>query len=155
MILDKVENAAFYASVLPYNGRAFSILKDSMLIHQPDGKYVIEEGRFWYMVQRYETRPAELCKFESHDQFADIHFMVSGEELIGHTFREGLQVSSPYDAEGDKTYYEHKPLAQLNAIRLSPGCFAIFFPQDVHMPCLQNEQAGPVHKVVFKLPSKC
>ena len=57
MIFDKIENASLYASLSPYIAKAFSILRDPALIHQPDGKYVIEENRMWYMVQRYEPNP--------------------------------------------------------------------------------------------------
>jgi YhcH/YjgK/YiaL family protein len=153
MIVDKIENAGQYASVLPDMARVLELLSNSRLLHQPDGKYLFAENRIRYLVQRYATKPAEACKLESHERFIDIQLVVRGEELVGHSFRDSLQIAAPYDSEGDKTYYVHKVPGEMNLIRLSAGHFAIFFPQDAHMPCVQGDASCDVHKIVVKVPS--
>jgi YhcH/YjgK/YiaL family protein len=147
-----MENASLYAAISPDFARAFEILGNSEILHGKDGRYDLEGSRIWYSVQRYKTKPEDTCNFESHRKFIDIQLIVSGEEFIGHSYLDGLQTRSPYDAVSDKALYEHKPLGELSVIRLSAGMFGIFFPHDVHLPCLQTNKISDVHKVVVKVP---
>jgi YhcH/YjgK/YiaL family protein len=152
MIYDKLENAGLYAVLGPDFARAWDLLRNSQIIHGADGKYSLEGSRIWYLIQRYQTKPANLCNFESHRKYIDIQFIVSGEELIGHSYPDQLRVLSPYDAVADKALYEGKPIAELTTVRLSGGMFGIFFPHDAHLPCLQSGATSDVHKVVIKVP---
>ena len=34
---------------------------------------------------------------------------------------------------------------------MTDGCYAIFFPEDVHRPCCQMGQAEDVKKIVLKI----
>ena len=153
MICDKLENANLYAAFGPEFARAFDLLRNREIINGADGKYNLEGGRIWYLIQRYKTKPASSCNFESHRNYIDIQFIVSGEELIGHSYPDLLRILSPYDIASDKTLYEGKPLPELSTVRLAGGMFGIFFPHDAHMPCLQADGAADVHKVVIKVPA--
>ncbi len=152
MICDKLENADLYAALGPEFAQALDLLRSSQIINGADGKYSLEGSRIWYLIQRYKTKPVNSCNFESHRKFVDIQFIVSGEELIGHSYPDHLTILSAYDAVSDKTLYEVRTLEKLSMIRLSGGMFGIFFPHDAHLPCLQSGETSDVHKVVIKVP---
>jgi len=55
----------------------------------------------------------------------------------------------PYDVENDFLKLE----GETDRLTLNPGTFAVFFPDDGHMPMLQlADGASQVKKVVFKVP---
>ena len=54
-----------------------------------------------------------------------------------------------YSEEKDAAFYEAEIPAQ--ELMLSDGYFAIYWPQDGHMPCLSAEGALMVKKVVVKI----
>jgi YhcH/YjgK/YiaL family protein len=47
----------------------------------------------------------------------------------------------------DYTFYE----GNTSLVRVSKGMFTIFFPDDLHQPCVQTELASEVKKVVIKV----
>lgn len=49
--------------------------------------------------------------------------------------------------EKDYTFYE----GTTSLVRVSKGMFTIFFPDDLHQPCVQTESAAEVKKVVIKV----
>lgn len=51
-----------------------------------------------------------------------------------------------YDNEKDVEFFDDDPEFWF---KLEAGMFAIFFPEDAHMPQICR---GPIHKVVVKLP---
>jgi YhcH/YjgK/YiaL family protein len=74
--------------------------------------------------------------------------MVAGEELMGWANTSLLQIGQHYDADRDVAFYH----GQGSLFRVPTGYFAIFFPQDGHMPCLTvGERPQPVRKVVIKI----
>jgi YhcH/YjgK/YiaL family protein len=62
-----------------------------------------------------------------------------------------LEEEAPYDAERDVTFY--KALVPDSSIVLSPGCFAVLYPEDVHRPqaSVVEDAPGKVTKVVVKV----
>ena len=58
---------------------------------------------------------------------------------------ECQRVSSPYDAGKDIGFFHDRPPTWL---ALSPGHFALFFPEDAHAPLAGD---GPAHKAVVKV----
>ncbi|WP_405082335.1 YhcH/YjgK/YiaL family protein [Paenibacillus chitinolyticus] len=47
-----------------------------------------------------------------------------------------------------------EPAAEEERLRLTPGMYAVFFPEDIHRPGLRSgdgEPASPIRKAVFKI----
>lgn len=95
--------------------------------------------------------PKEQARFESHDRFFDIQFMVEGEELFGYVPRD-LVSSEPYDAQNDMTFHAEpeNPLAA-SYILLKKGDLAIVPPEDAHKPRCAAGEPKPVVKIVVKV----
>ena len=65
-------------------------------------------------------------------------------------FSPDLQVTVPYNADQDVAFYAS--LVPDSNIVLSPGRFAVLYPEDVHRPQgAVDNVPGPVTKVVVKV----
>ena len=149
MIVDRLENADLYLASSPRFAKAFDALRNPRFVHQPDGRYEIDGDRIFCLIQRYTTRPPEKCVVESHRRYIDIQLVVTGVELVRVAHPEGLETTQAYDASSDKALY--RPIETMSAVRLGAENFAVFFPHDAHMPCLQAGEPSDVHKAVVKV----
>lgn len=149
MILDRIENHAFYPFGSAWKA-AFDFLK-TVTPEMEDKKYTLQGDGLYAAVASYSTKARDVAKLETHRKYVDIQVLISGTEIIEFFHENGLTVKVPYNPEKDITFYEapENPLAQMT---LTPGQFAVFFPEDAHMPCLTTgNSAQPVKKVVIKI----
>jgi biofilm protein TabA len=149
MICDRLTNAPLYAGLGARIGRALDAVSNPALQSRPDGRYDIDGDRLFCLVQRYTTRTADKCNLESHRKYIDVQLIVTGEEDILHANPDGLVVRQVYEPGGDKALYH--PVDGMTRLRLRGGEFAVFFPHDAHMPCLQAGGPCQVHKLVAKV----
>jgi len=116
-------------------------------------------GRGIFIVlQVTETGIATDGFFEAHKDFADVHVPLEGDESIGYTPLDSRAVPGGpipvYDASksDDITYAPFKSDGEMTVIRLIPGMYAWFDPDDVHMPRLQTDGPSHLKKIVIKVP---
>ncbi|MFA5330223.1 MAG: YhcH/YjgK/YiaL family protein [Prolixibacteraceae bacterium] len=147
MILDKLENTALYSGISENLGKGFEFLKNTDLNNLEIGKYEIEGKNVFALVSEYETKKAEDCRLEAHRAYADIQFIVSGKEAIGFAALENQTVLTEYTSEKDIIFFT----GETSPLILESGMFAVFFPQDVHRPCMQIDGPEKVKKVVIKV----
>lgn len=148
MILDSLSNSARYRAVHPSFPRAFQWL-EAYDPSTPDGRYEIGGPDLVAIVQRYETAPDSLKKWETHRLHGDVQFMVSGSELVGYAPRSLLSVQTPYNPEKDAEFYT-PPAGRVSRLNLEEGSFAVFFPEDGHQPGVMDGNPAGIHKVVIK-----
>ncbi|WP_167613741.1 YhcH/YjgK/YiaL family protein [Maribellus sediminis] len=125
----------------------FKLLVETDLKSLEPGRIDINEN-VYAVVSEYETKNPLDAKYESHRKFIDLQYIISGEEYIGLTHRKDLDVISPYDEEKDIAFFEFDGGDMLLA---SPSTYFIFFPEDIHRPCIQVNEASIVRKIVFKI----
>ena len=148
MIVDHIAHADLYAPLSPRFSKGLAFLKQLDFEALQPGRNEID-GSLFAMRQEYETRPLEKGLWEAHRKYADIQFVVEGVELAGVTPLESTCVSQEYQEDKDCSLHTGTG----DFFRLGAGQFAIFFPQDVHMPCIAvAETPSPVKKVVVKVP---
>ncbi|MDE3124023.1 MAG: YhcH/YjgK/YiaL family protein [Bacteroidota bacterium] len=147
MIIDYLENLHYYA-FQPHLLQAFSFLQQPELFAIPDGKYEIDGLRIFALVNSYETVLPELEFMESHLKYIDIHYVVSGQELIGHGFLHQQPQQKQVDVVNDCITYTSYPSFYS---KLEAGMFGVFFPNDMHMPGIQNDKKFFVKKIVLKV----
>lgn len=95
----------------------------------------------------YETLPREETFFEAHEEYADIHILLSGEENIGISAPEGLRETGR-DPETDFIGYE----GEVESLcRMTPGKILIAFPKEAHMVKIQRSGPVQVEKAVVKV----
>ena len=113
-----------------------------------DGTYEISGPEMRASVQSYETQARELCRFESHVDFIDIQFTISGVEGIDWSPRSLLEKEGAF---GNDVQFWRPPADGYTTLLQSAGRFAVFFPEDAHRPKVQSGQSAPVKKVVIKI----
>jgi len=145
MIIDTLENLAFYASLNPLFSRVAEYINSNDLSAHEPGKVEIEGKDLFVNYAVAKGKTIEAACIESHDKMIDIQIPLSCPETMGYTPRKDLP-EAEYNAEKDITFY---PGNAQEYITIYPGQFVIFFPQDGHAPCVSEEEA--IQKVIFKV----
>ncbi|MFW6059540.1 MAG: YhcH/YjgK/YiaL family protein [Phycisphaeraceae bacterium] len=147
MIFDTLDNAHAYRNLGPGFDLAFEFLRSGKAASVDLGRHELDGERVFVNVQEYTTRPAEEAVWEAHCKYADIQLIVTGRERIGYAPLATMSEDTAYDAEKDAAFYRGEG-TQLIA---PEGMFAIFLPQDVHMPGVADGAPSPVRKAVAKI----
>lgn len=116
----------------------------------PLGDHPIRGEDLFARVLDLTTGPPETAILESHRRFTDVQMVLEGSELIRVWPAAQLQIREAYDAARDVMFYMHPPGAPI-VIDLMPGTFAVFQPQDAHMPALMKGAPAKLKKLVFKV----
>ncbi len=148
MIIDRLENAANYFPIHQLAPAAFHYLQNTDLANLAPGQYSIDGDNLFAIVQIYETLDPENEVMESHKKYIDIHYMVKGTELVGHALLKDHTVTKEYDEEKDFMLYSDEPTF---FSKLETGTFMLFYPTDLHMPCLEINGKEFIKKVVIKM----
>ena len=141
MIIDKTSNLELYKSLIPHLDVILNFARTAA--EKPVGTYPYPGGRI--MIQEGETRALEGAEFESHKNFLDLQWILEGKEMMEYANIHDLTETVPYNAEKDITFY--KGFAK-DYLTITPGMFAIFFPQDGHAPGVTPDG---VKKVIVKV----
>jgi len=147
MITDKLSNAHLYENINKRIQQAFKYLKETDFSKMTTGKYAIQGDELFAIVNEYETKPAEGSYPEVHKKYIDIQYMVSGCELIGYAPFCDAQIVDDYNEENDIAFFQE----ETDFFKLEEGMFAIFFPDDLHMPGIIAQKAIDVKKIVMKV----
>lgn len=147
MIYSNLQYADRYADLHPHFKQAFAALR-SFDTATPNGRIDLQGDDAFMLVQRYTTKPAEVCKFETHREYLDIQVVFEGAESIYHEPMDRLEVAQPYDEKIDAALYAP---AEGSRLDFKPRDFAIFYPEDGHKPLCQCGGPSEVLKVVVKI----
>ena len=148
MIYDKLDNIDIYKGISDdiYAGLQYLRVIDADIAA---GTYQINP-RVKAIVSEYETKVENHYGFEAHRKNIDIQYLVKGEEKISSLPLEYLKESKTYDENIDAAFYVERGIKPQDLL-LGNGYFAIFFPQDGHMPQLCVNEARNVKKIVVKI----
>ena len=149
MILDQLNNALLYGGLGKQISIGLALLNEESVRDAAAGKYEVDGDNLFYIVEEYETKPFDEGRLEIHHKYMDIQYIVSGCECIGAEPLEGLVEQAPYDGEKDRAYYEATP--SMSRLILKPGMFAIFWPNEAHMPGRTAEKTERIKKIVVKV----
>jgi YhcH/YjgK/YiaL family protein len=128
--------------------QAFLFLKNTDLEKSSVGKYELDGEELYAMIDEYKTRNEEDVMYEAHKVYADIQYLVYGEERIGVIDSTCSREVIPYDKTRDIAFLK----SEKNNYRLaSSKVFFVFFPKDAHRPCVKINDNSPVRKVVIKI----
>ena len=148
MIFDHINNIQTYKSLSPdiYEGLKFlqQVSPDIAI-----GTYQINSS-VKAIVSEYETKPVNEYGFEAHKKNIDIQYLLKGEERIASMPIEKLTEIEPYSEEKDAAFYSAEGV-RVQEMTIGNGYFAIFFPQDGHMPQLCANNPSQVKKIVVKV----
>jgi YhcH/YjgK/YiaL family protein len=150
MILDHLDSALMYNGLGERISVGLALLNEDSVRDAAPAKYEVDGENLFYIVYEYETKPEQEGRLEIHRKYLDIQYIVSGTECIGVAPLEGLTEETPYDGETDLAFYEYEPT--MSRLNLKQGMFAIFWPNEPHMPCRRiGNTSEKVKKIVVKV----
>lgn len=147
MILDTLKNKDIYTNLHPALAKGLEYLATTDFSKLEMGTYKIEGDTIFAILQSYDTKDEKECRLESHQKYVDIQYMVSGEEYVGVVPLDNQKITENLLKENDVVFYEGVG----ERLKLSGGSFMIFYPTDVHAPCIHVNHPEKVIKVVVKV----
>jgi YhcH/YjgK/YiaL family protein len=146
MIIDKIENAHIYQNIGERISKSFEYIRTNDLKNLPAGRYPIDGENIFALVSEYQTKSESEGKLEAHKRYIDVQYVISGEELMGYSPLGNQQILEPYKEVNDIVFFN----GDKSFTKVSEGMFAIFFPEDVHMPGISTGKISDVKKLVIK-----
>lgn len=128
---------------------ALEYLKANDFMELEPGVYEIQGKDIYAQVMDTETAPADTRRPEAHERYIDVQFLASGRERLGFTPDTGS-----YEVDeriGDKDLIFYKSVEGEGFIEAVPGCYSIFFPEDIHRPAVAAGEPMTIRKVVVKV----
>lgn len=111
------------------------------------GSYEIDGKRVYATVAVYETKESNLCIWEAHKKYLDLHYIISGEENIKVSNINTMKTGD-YIEESD--YLQISGIEQYT-IPLSAGNFLLLTTQEAHMTGCKTDKKMWVKKIIFKI----
>ena len=147
MVIDHIQNTTLYSGLSPEIRSALDYLSKTDFEGMEPGRYDIDGDKVFALVQKYDPVPREKGMWEAHRRYIDLQYVAEGGEVMGYAPLDSLAVTQPYSEDSDCALLEGSG----NFFEAPAGTFALFYPQDAHMPCLAGEIPQPVTKVVVKI----
>jgi len=147
MVIDKLSNAGLYYGLSKRIEKALKYVKETDLENIEIGKYEIDGENIFAIVSEYETKDLTQGKWEAHRKYIDIQFVISGKEKIGYAAINEMELDTQYNQEKDVLFLNGTG----DYLSVNQGTFAIFEPDDVHMPGIIAEIQQYVKKLVVKI----
>lgn len=147
MIVDKLNNAEQYYKLGVSFKKAFNYIKNTDLSKIETGKYQIDGDKIFAVVSEYETKNLEQGLWEAHKKYIDIQYIISGKERMGYCCIDDMKEAVPYNEEKDIIFMK----GQGDFLTINKGAFALFTPQDAHMPNIRTDSSQCVKKLLVKI----
>lgn len=130
--------------------KALDFLRTTDFAKLAPGVVEIDGRNIFAQVLDLTTKAQQDNRPEVHRHYLDIQFLAWGEEKIGVAIDTGNnKISESLLEERDIIFYHEMENESL--IDMTPGSYAIFFPQDVHRPaCIKNKEST-IRKIVVKV----
>ena len=146
MILDSLCNSAATEILHPRFKQAFDYLKSNDLSRLEPGKIVLDGDNLYISVAELSGKSPKEARIETHCRYIDIQLPLTAPEIIGWKAGTKLEKpATPYNEADDIAFFDDEAT---NFVRIEPGEFAVFFPEDGHAPGIGE---GTFRKVIVKV----
>ena len=147
MIVDNIKYSGKYLAVDERLESIFSLLS-ALNADTPIGWQEYDGFRIGVSVcETFDTdNEGKARSFEAHRKYADIHYVISGDEGIGYADIDTLAPVTDYNEEQDYQLL----CGEINSIHLRSGDFCLVFPEDAHIPQMTAGANRHLKKAVVK-----
>lgn len=128
---------------------ALQFLKDNDIAAMQPGHYPIDGERIYARVMDLTTKPLAETMPEAHQRYCDVQYWPEGREVLGVALDLGGNPVHSHDVEADMIYYSSVPNESF--ITAFPGCFAVFFPYDIHRVAVCDGAPQTFRKCIVKV----
>lgn len=132
-------------------GRALEFLAREDLADLEPGRHEVMGDEVFANVQELTTVPSGEKNYEAHRRYADVHFVISGTELIGVAPVGECEPVGEFSEEDDFGLYT--PGDRESWVVVRPGELVVTPPSDAHKPgcCPAGAGPAPLKKVCVKV----
>ena len=146
MILAHLSDSERYEALHPLFKQVFDYVKNHDLLHAPTGRIVLDGDKLFINVCDAQLVEPAAQKLEVHQKYIDIHFPLSGKEVVGWKHLSALGNSeAPFDAENDFALYNEQVSTYFT---VQPGEFYVVYPEDAHATIIGE---GVLRKLIVKV----
>lgn len=147
MIFDSISNYKNYSGY----PELYKVL--SFLANLGEGKLVepntvLVQDRIFCNPVRFMSKPENECKYEAHQKYIDVHYIVKGVEGIATANVNSLNEDTPFDSIKDIGFYTGK---EEGRYFLRKGDFMVCYPSDAHKVGMMEGESQPIEKIVVKI----
>lgn len=140
MIFTSLANTAMNDLSAARYAKALEFLSRDDLASLEAGRYDIDGDEVFANVQEVTTVPAGEKNYEAHRRYADIHYVISGTELMGIAPIEECSAVGEFSEADDFGLFT--PGEREAYVTLHPGELVVTPPCDAHKPgCCPGEPA--------------
>lgn len=146
--IDQVAFAKQYAKSRKWWDEAFAYLKNTDLTTLTPGNYPIDGEDVYVKVTEGVSKNIDSSRWESHHNYHDIHYLITGKEMIGITSVTNVTPLTAYDKTKDILFYQGDGPYYLAA----PDRFFIIFSNQAHRPFIKvGGYEEKVKRIVIKV----
>ena len=147
MVIAHLNDSERYASLHPLFKQLFDYVKSHDLSQVPAERITLDGERLFINVADPTLKDPENQVLEVHRRYIDVHFPLTGEEIIGWSPMSVLTTESvnPFNEEDDYAIYAEQAQSYHT---IDPGEFAIVWPEDAHAPIIGK---GTLRKLIAKV----
>jgi biofilm protein TabA len=127
--------------------KVFAFMKNQDLKTLAPGNYPIDDKNAYASITNNPSKTFEDAKWESHQKYIDLQYVIKGEEKIGVAPVSTATVIKPYNPAKDAANYT----ADGTYYIAKPSQFFLFFPPDAHRPNIKVDGYDTVKKLVIKI----
>ena len=151
MIYSSLANVAANDLSAERLAKALAFLAREDLAELESGRHEICGDEVFANVQEIVTVPAGEKDYEAHRRYADIHYVISGTELIGVAPVEECASTGDFSEADDFGLFV--PGARESWVVVRPGEFVVTPPCDAHKPgcCPLGTEPAPLKKICVKV----
>ena len=130
--------------------KVLAFLSRDDLAHIECRRHVIDGERIFANVMELKTAPADQKPYEAHRRYADVHFVISGEEHVGIAPVAELEPVGEFSEKDDFGLYGEP--AREAWVTLRAGDLVVTPPCDAHKPgCCGEDGPAKLKKVCVKI----
>lgn len=147
MVIAHLNDSERYASLHPLFKQLFDYVKSHDLSQVPAERITLDGERLFINVADPTLKDPENQVLEVHRRYIDVHFPLTGEEIMGWSPMSVLTTESvnPFNEEDDYEIYAEQAQSYHT---IHPGEFAIVWPEDAHAPIIGK---GTLRKLIAKV----
>ena len=93
MIISHISDSSRYESLHPLFKQVFDYIKANDLLNAPAERIILDGDKLFINVCDAKLVSAEVQKLEVHQKYIDIHFPLSGKEIVGWKHLSNLGTS--------------------------------------------------------------
>jgi YhcH/YjgK/YiaL family protein len=129
---------------------ALNFLKKNDLNQLSPGRYELSDDGTYATISEYQTKEADTAQYEAHRKYIDIQYVIDGEEYMEIIPLAFIKEDQNYDPNADIMFFKDQTKGEI--LYADKTHFFVFFPEDVHKPCLKIDAVKNVRKLVIKIP---